>query len=288
MGYVITHWRGEQPLMRSFWMNGVALRVAVFGGLAFLTWAQPLPKAILLAAIALDLAALIWQSVGYFRATERNLAGSSSMIPLWGGMIAFLAAVAVMLSQWWGLILAANPPPMEELFSAKMDRLRAAQYDLTVDADEQMILFHGEITLGVTKRMADLLAQNADLRTVYLDSTGGNIFEARGVAKLVAAAGLDTHVDGQCSSACTIVFVAGTQRTSGPEARIGFHGYALLNAAKLPQFDVSAEQERDRASFMKQGVSETFLNRIYDSPNTSIWFPNRDELLRAGVLNGAP
>ncbi|WP_371170172.1 hypothetical protein [Aliiroseovarius sp. 2305UL8-7] len=43
----MTHWRGEQSLVRSFWLNGVALRVVIYGALAALTWAQPLPKILL-------------------------------------------------------------------------------------------------------------------------------------------------------------------------------------------------------------------------------------------------
>ncbi|SEV91669.1 hypothetical protein SAMN05444851_0300 [Aliiroseovarius sediminilitoris] len=284
MGYVKTHWRGQQPLNRSFWVNGVLLRLGAYGGLALLTWAQPLPKIFLFAAVAADLIVMIWQSVGYFRAAEHNLSGSSSMLPLWGGMVALIVAVAVMLSQWWGLVLAANAPPAEELYSVKMERMRAAQYVLTVDDARSAVTFKGDLTHGVTKRMAAILAENAGPSTVYLDSSGGNIFEARGLAKLITSARLDTHVEENCSSACTIVFIAGATRTADPDAQLGFHGYALMDAAKLPQFDIAEEQERDRLFFVQQGVSDEFAARIYNSPNRSIWFPARDELLRANVL----
>ena len=183
MAYLMTHWRGEQSLVRSFWLNGVVLRVVIYGALAALTLAQPLPKFLLYAAIAFDLVVLTWQSIGYFRASERSLAGSSSMLPLWGGIIALIVAVFITLSQWWGLVLAANPPPEEELFSAKMDRLRAAQYELAVDDDGEVMSFEGEVTHGVTKRIVSLLEKHPDVETLILNSPGGNIFEARGMAK---------------------------------------------------------------------------------------------------------
>lgn len=284
MRYLTTHWRGQHPLNQSFWVSGVLLRLCVFGSLALLTWAQPLHKAFLFAAIAGDLTILIWQSVGYFRAAEHNLSGSSSMLPLWGGIIALIVAISVMLAQWWGLVLAANALPEEELYSAKMDRMRAAQYELTVDKTQNAVMFNGTLTHGVTKRMASILSDDKGLNTFHLNSSGGNIFEARGLAKLIISAQLDTHVGENCSSACTIVFIAGTRRTADSGAQLGFHGYALMDAAKLPQFDIENEQERDRSFFVQQGVTEGFAARIYDSPNRSIWFPDRDELLRANVL----
>ncbi|MDE9450147.1 hypothetical protein J3R80_06655 [Aliiroseovarius sp. Z3] len=284
MGYLTTHWRGEQPLNRSFWVNGVLLRLCVYGLLAVLTWAQPLPKAVLFVAVAGDLIVMIWQSVGYFRAAEHNLSGSSSMLPLWGGIIALIVGVSVMLAQWWGLVLAANALPEDELYSTKMDRMRAAQYELSVDEARSVVRFSGALTHGVTKRMASILDDNNGISVVHLNSSGGNIFEARGLAKLIVSAKLDTHVDESCSSACTIVFIAGATRTADPDARLGFHGYALMDAAKLPQFDIKAEQERDRAFFVQQGVTDSFAARIYDSPNRSIWFPDHDELSRANVL----
>ncbi len=288
MGYLVTHWRGEQPLNRSFWVNGVLLRLGAYGVFTVLIWAQPLPKAVPVVIIAADLVLMTWQSVGYFRAAERNLSGSSSMLPLWGGIVALIVAVAVMLSQWWGLVLAANTPPEGERYFVRMDRMRAAQYTMTVDKDSNTLMFKGTLTHGVTKRMAALLAENTGLETMSLDSSGGNIFEARGLAKLIISAKLDTHVDRNCSSACTIVFIAGAARTAGPDAQIGFHGYALMDAAKLPQFDIAAEQDRDLAFFVQQGVTEDFARRIHDSPNRSIWFPTRDEMLRANVLTQAP
>ncbi|WP_371170173.1 hypothetical protein [Aliiroseovarius sp. 2305UL8-7] len=208
------------------------------------------------------------------------------MMPLWGGIIALVVAVFITLSQWWGLVLAANPPPEEELFSSKMERLRAAQYALDVGDNGKVLTFEGEFTHGVTKRIANLIAENPQLETVTLTSPGGNIFEARGVAQQIFSAELDTHAAGDCSSACTLVFVAGRGRTAAPDARLGFHGYALLNAAQLPQFDVEAEQDRDRAFFVQQGVTDAFAKRMYDQPNPSIWFPTREELLEASVLRG--
>ena len=288
MRYFLTHWHGHHPLNRSFWVHGVLLRLVVYGAIALLTWAQPLPKAFLYAAIATDMLLMIWQSVGYFRAAEHSLSGSSSMLPLWGGIVALIVAVAVMLSQWWGLVLAANAPPEEELYSAKMDRLRAALYTMSIDEARQAVSFKGELTHGVTKRLAAYLADNTHLTALHLDSPGGNIFEARGLAKLVISAGLDTHVETNCSSACTIVFIAGRRRTLQPNARLGFHSYALMDAAKLPQFDVRAEEKRDADFFSQQGVSADFVSRLYDSPNQSIWFPARDELLRANVLTAEP
>ena len=271
-------------MARSFWLNGVALRLLVYFALVILTQAQPLPAPIFLVAVVLDALVFIWQATGYFRAAEHNLSGTGSLLPLWGGMIALIIAVFIMFAQWWGLVLAANPAPEEEHHFAKLERYRAAQYALNVSDDGNTILISGTITHGVTKKLRELLEVTPDVITVHLESEGGNIFEARGLAGLIRQKGLSTHVAQICASACTTVFMAGDRRSADAGARLGFHGYALQDAAQLPRFDIEAEQDRDREFFRNQGASEPFLTRMFQTASPSIWFPDHATLRNSGVL----
>lgn len=285
MAYVLSHWRGEQSLLRSFWLNGVALRLVIYAIVAMLIRDHPVAIPLALGAVGTDLAVLIWQCTGYFRAAERNLRGLGSMLPLWGGMFALIVAVFVVLSQWWGLALATHVPPNEIPYSVQRDKLHASNYDMRISEDGTVLTLRGVIALGATKRFMALLAKHPDLRHVHLTSNGGNIFEARGIAKLILARDLNTFVDQDCSSACTLPFIAGKTRRVAPGAQLGFHGYLLTNASQLPHIDVVAEQEKDRDLFRARGVSDGFLDAMFQRSHNEIWTPDLAVLRAAGVVN---
>ncbi|NRP13399.1 MULTISPECIES: hypothetical protein [unclassified Aliiroseovarius] len=286
MSYILTHWRGHSPLWRAFWINGVALRALVLLGFGALGAAAPLAVSLVAVLLGADLLCLIWQSIGYFRSAERNLRELGSVLPLWAGMIALIIAVFASLSQWWALALQTTPFLSDEPYAEMRNRHYAAQYDLF--AEGEVVQLTGVIALGATRDLQHLLQTHPDVTRIELDSDGGHIFEARGIARLVLEQKLDSHVTRRCSSACTLVFVAGQRRLLAPGARLGFHGYALGEAEKLPRFDIAAEQERDRSFLRSRGVSETFLARIYQSGPDEIWFPSVEELEAAGVVTQSP
>lgn len=286
MSYFLTHWQGRQPLWRAFWINGVALRVLVYLLLLSLARAAPLSVVLVCAIVLADLALLVWQGVGYFRTAERSHHGLGTVLPLWGGVSALIVAVFIVISQWWALALISDPYAPGEPYAEMRSRLYAAQYDLRADGDR--FRFQGEISIGVTEVLRDLIKAHPDTRTLELDSRGGHIFEARGMARLVRDYGLVTQVSRDCSSACTLVFVAGVSRHLKEGGRLGFHSYSLIDAKWHPGFDISAEQARDQAFFRAQNVSAPFIARIYDTPSSEIWFPKRAELVAAGILTQMP
>ena len=63
------------------------------------------------------------------------------------------------------------------------------------------------------------------VRTVSLDSIGGNVAVANYAAKVIAFRGLDTRTERgkTCASACVLLLLAGKRRTVDPSARIGVH-----------------------------------------------------------------
>lgn len=75
----------------------------------------------------------------------------------------------------------------------------------------------GPIRNGDQYLLRDYLArpEAGQIKIVYLSSTGGFIFPANEMARTIREKGYATVVDaarGQCSSACTGLFVAGTRR----------------------------------------------------------------------------
>lgn len=284
MNYLRAHWRGEQPLVLSFWVNLVAARVVLWTVPFHALSPAPLPFPILPILIAADFALFLWQIVGVVRSAENHMLLRGGMAPTWGIYAAIAVVVFAMVTQWLGLYQMTLDKPDEELFTDRMDRLHASQYDLRVADDGKALLLDGTIALGITKATAALLAQQPQIERIELASTGGNIFEARGMAALILPLQLRTHVETECSSACTLVFMAGEERSLGQQARLGFHAYRLDSDIQMPHIDIVSEQERDRSFFLARNLDADFLERIFERENAEIWFPDHRELQDAGVI----
>ena len=140
----------------------------------------------------------------------------------------------------------------------------------------------GPITFDTFDALQATLTAESAIHTVRIDSAGGRIPAARGLARLVREFKLDTHVDATCASACTLVFIAGRSRTLGDDAQVGFHGYRLISTVLT--LDMTTEQTRDIAAFARKGVDPDFMAHAMAVPPDQMWFPTHQELTRAGVV----
>jgi hypothetical protein len=285
MKYLRAHWLGEQPLLLSFWVNLVAVRALLWTLPLRVLAPDPLTVTAMITVIAADFALFVWQIVGVVRSAENRMLSRGGLAPTWGIFAALAVVVFAMTTQWLGLYQMTIEKPANELFAAKMDRLRESHYRLRVAQDGRSLSLEGTIELGMTKATAAILKREPRISRIELSSTGGNIFEARGMAALLLPLQLQTHVETECSSACTLVFMAGKQRTLGRNARLGFHAYRIDSYLVMPHIDVQAEQDRDRNYFFERRLTGSFLSRIYERDNADIWFPDRTELLAAGVID---
>lgn len=82
----------------------------------------------------------------------------------------------------------------------------------------------GDILDGDQARFSEL-SQRFPRAMVYLDSAGGALVPAIEIGKLLRAHHHATAVlDGStCTSACALIWIAGTPRYLGPQGRLGFH-----------------------------------------------------------------
>ncbi|MCB1357314.1 MAG: hypothetical protein KDK53_12705 [Maritimibacter sp.] len=287
----MAHWTGTQGLAWSFWVNMVLVRIAVFALHDRLldgpgAPAVDRPGLVLAFALVFHGGLFVWQAVGVIRAAEAHARSSGAMAPVWGAEIAtglaFLWVLTYGLDAWQ----ASLDRPDHLAIQRETERARAARYSLTPSDDGQSLVLAGSFELGVTDRLAAALAAHPGVAQIVLDSRGGNIYAARGVARLIHDRGLDTLVRGDCSSACTLAFIGGVGRRLAPGGRLGFHqyrsdvGYALLHA------DPGREQASDRARFEAAGVAPWFLDRMFSAPAADMWYPDRDALIAAGVVTG--
>lgn len=267
-----------------FWLWIVLPRALILGALAVLGSTLTMPALILYPLLAVDIVVFGWQIARFQRSADAHLVGHGGLAAVWGGQLALLVAAGLGVALWWGLALDTHAPPEEELFTDRMDREHAATYQLELSQDGTTLMFQGAITFGLTRRATALADQAPRLTQVTLHSPGGHIYEARGFAKLIRDRGLNTHAVGDCTSACTLPFVAGQNRSLAPDARLGFHQYALNFDTVLPQIDLQQEQDKDRTLFETQGVHPSFLNDMFNTPKTDLWYLTEAEARAAGLI----
>jgi hypothetical protein len=164
----------------------------------------------------------------------------------------------------------------------------------------------GEIAYEDVGALRSLLERNADrIRTLRLTSDGGFIEAAYEMAHVIMDYGLDTEVQGECASACAVLFMAGDGRTLLRGGRIGLHpsnwgvdslrafyqdlrsDYGWEDEFAFAEW-VYREGQRDANKMLDfmvdRGVSAGFAADIVDRGIGTMWYPSRAEMEAAGVL----
>ncbi|MGJ8570149.1 MAG: hypothetical protein ACSHXI_05520 [Hoeflea sp.] len=237
----------------------------------------------LVAAFFLHGVVFVWQAVGVIRAGEAHIAQHGAIGMHWGAqlgvLVAFWLTASYALNAWQ---LTIDVPGYVN-FAEKMEMERASKYRIIAQPDG-VLLIDGTLELGITKRLARVLTNDARIREVILSSEGGNIYEARGLARLFRDKGLSTSVVDECSSACTTAFIGGLIRQLKSGAKLGFHQYKIEANYDVLGADPRAEQRKDQRLFLGAGVKQGFVSRMHSAAPASMWYPDHRELFDAGVI----
>jgi hypothetical protein len=92
-----------------------------------------------------------------------------------------------------------------------------------VGGEPDVIRIKGSLNLGDEDKFR-LLALASQKATVYLDSPGGRVQPAMEIGTIIRLKAFETAVeDGQCASACALIWLAGEPRMMSNFSSIGFH-----------------------------------------------------------------
>jgi hypothetical protein len=285
LAYLARHWRGEIGLARALIVNGVALGLLVL--LAANWLARPLTGIVdeAVAAFVLTVAwsalALItlWQAVGIWRSADRHAHTIGQAVGPGTARLAVLLGVTITL----GAFVRAGLPQIVEAsqLAVGVDPLGEATLQVVHEGTE--VELSGPIVFGVTHRMRALLEEHPEITTLSLSSPGGRVVEARKLRDVLRAHGITTVVNGNCASACTIVFMAGRERLLVRGSTVGFHRY---RSPGLDDAEIEASMRIDRRELAGQGVPDWFLERAFGTPNVEMWRPAIMDLRRAQIVTG--
>jgi len=291
MSIINKHWQGKFPLWVSFWLIGVVplVLVRVFEPHWLKTiplannWAAPMVWSY---AGVLLLLIFPWQAVGVLRSAFNHFEtfGKSHILYIVqvfvvGGGIAAASHCLYTLQRFTALV-------DQHVFDTREPEERPT-INLS-DLDNTQLMFTGPITFGVTKDVREILVNNPSIRSVVLQSHGGQLYEGRGLALLFKEYELNTHVDTYCNSSCTTAFIGGVQRTMAATAQLGFHQYGLdanRPRQKSSAYDPRAEQVKDAELFLEQGVDRGFTDVMFKADTNDMWYPNTKLLLSTKVIN---
>ncbi|WP_424948133.1 hypothetical protein [Candidatus Spongiihabitans sp.] len=284
--YVRRHWKGKLSLSLSFWINFFFLYIvlALLERFTFPPYirAETTPVIALIFFVIVRVMIYPWQIVGVLRACERHIANNTDRAWAVGAqgvvVLSIIATLAATFSSYQSVLRHQRELRATTVEAAPLYSLRIIEND-----GATLIHLRGPLQVGITRHVAKLLAAHPRVGGIILDSGGGRIYEARGLAKLIKDNALATYALNECASSCTTVFIAGARRTLGVGTKLGFHQYK--NYAVMPVIDIDEEQAKDIALFEAQGISSAFLQKIFAQPPDAMWWPEESELLRADVVH---
>lgn len=290
MGYVRDHWRGKHALLYALLINLIFLRTVILFADRYTLppFIRDRTHALIASIIFIILfhgIVFVWQVVGVLRATQHQTSILANIwtVATYGAVGLCLVFTALSIASSFRALTAERFVPVNP---TELEDARANQYALSINPSKNHVHIDGTFALGMTGKLAALLDQNPTITGVVLHSEGGHVYEGRGVAYLIRKRKLDTYVFEICKSACTTAFIGGTKRYLGPYAKLGFHQYKLDLEFPVPLYDIKGEQDKEVTFYRQQGVSNSFLKQVFNTPYSDIWFPGLPELLEAGVVHG--
>ena len=161
------------------------------------------------------------------------------------------------------------------------------------------------IESGDEEKILEILKTNPDLTDMVLTSEGGSVSVANLISDYVIDVGLNTHVEGECSSSCTRIFLAGKKRTLAIGSQIGFHRL-FWGASDIERYYEAVKERRGWSNFfefaswsygdaqedvfagfeylLERGVEPFFAIRTLRAESDDMWYPRRKELKEGGFL----
>ena len=281
-GFVSRHWHGDYSLARSYWVN-VVLLSALFQIITTPVLQMEVqgnsstPMLAIVSVTFFVMLASVWQFVGLWRSSRNHINRTGRRF--WA-RIAQILAVLGLLGVVSNTIVYGPVFREMTIIGLNMDPLDNLEFSW-VDRDKDQLVLSGNIGFSGDKELQKWIWSGSEsLWLVILESTGGRETAALAMAKTIEAHSLDTYVDSECDSACTLLFTAGDRRIASPGAIFGFHTAGIDGVAEglLP-----ASENDSSAYLYRRGISENFIKRVETVPYEDMWYPTLDELLKAKI-----
>ncbi len=282
-GLLWRHLVGDYSLARSYWLHTVFVGwgVAFAGGYLFRHLGDHgTMRSVSIAVLCFEpllLVVWLWSVFGTtMSALRRLIAGTQLLWPLLALLSLGLGTLATVHE------LGKLGPYLKEHWAVASGTQPTDGFGVTLRDGGRVVAFSGGINDGAAAAIDKAIGEGPKVATLLLDSPGGWLREGSRMADVVRRYQINTRVEGECFSACTLVLLAGANRSAADTARIGFHrGRSVGESAEAR--DVPADREESDL-YRRAGLKADFVRRIVSTPNDRIWIPTRYELLHEDVL----
>lgn len=134
----------------------------------------------------------------------------------------------------------------------------------------------------------DALATSCPNALVVLSGPGGKVVPALAIGRDIRARGLRTLVPAgaACASACSLIWLAGTQRLLATDARIGFHALSALRPGAPPAETHAFDAELVRY-LTELGYAFDVTATIVNTPSVLVRWRDAIELNANGIATQA-
>jgi len=146
---------------------------------------------------------------------------------------------------------------------------------------ESLYQFTGEVTANSVDQLIAAISTGAIV--VEFSSPGGLIGEAVRGFNAIRAAGVKTVATGDCSSACTLMFLGGADRSVSISGKIGVHQWRSEDG-QAADFDTQMMSAMLVSLTSSVGVSEEFIIAGARTPTSGMYYLTRAELSNWGVV----
>jgi len=277
------HWRGDYSLGRSYWLHTVLLTSLVpalaISVLARLTNDMPARYGMagVLGIAAFSYLAWTWGVCGCWRSASKHVArGGRRWAEVVVKFLIVCGAISMATSTW------RAAPSLREQFEIALGKQLGPPVVYQLRVDGKSLLLQGGMNDGAADGLERLLQQHPSVQTVVLYSAGGWVREGKLVGEVIRRHRLNTYVEQECSSSCTLAFLAGRDRAMDPRAHIGFH--TLYTVGGDDRINKSFDRKLTFDTYGKLGLPHDFIEHIADTPAARSWYPELGQLLQAGVL----
>lgn len=282
-GYIRDHWRGGLSLPISFWVNGsvsaVIVALLTVYGSDELDYSDLSENSWMFATLTLYCVSIIislWSIVGIWRsATSYQQTGGALKWSLTTKLLVLVGALGFASE-----VSQATLPVFQTLIvRAGIETLGPPA---TLKVTGRTLHIDGTITHKVTERFQALIDQHPDIDQVSISSFGGRTNAGVAIASIISKRKLNTVAVGECSSACTFIFLSGKIRMFDINAALGFHSPKILGLSDL---ESQSESPEVTEAYEAAGLSEAFISKALRTPSASMWYPSDDVLIRQGAVH---
>lgn len=283
--FLVKHWRGDYSLGFSYWVIGSLLTVIVARITAAIGSSSDLPEfgsrssgAAILVFYGFVVVLTLWQLVGVWRSADKYSQRGGKAF--WAELAQMMVALSFLFTA--GNFITQGIPLISEGAKLFVGIDDTPPHQIRFLRDGTELELAGGMPFGTTDAVKKLLNAAPAIKIIHLNSQGGRINEAFQLYKMIKERNLSTYTSADCVSACSIAFLAGRERYLGESGRLGFHSVSI---GGLGGEVVKELNDEVRQTLQARGVPNSFIDRALSTSPKDMWYPSKDELLKAKVID---